>query len=678
MEENTTKGKSRKINDNKIINGDGEYDIRKIDNVMDIDVGDVPIPKNPSELKKYDYKTLSRLAIKIRQKIIGTVSKNAGHLSSNLGSVELTLALHRVFNSPDDKIIWDVGHQSYPHKLVTGRWNDFHTLRQYDGLCGYPLPSENIHDFFAVGHSSTSISASLGIALANRMKGNDKDRVIAVIGDGAITAGMAYEGLNTIGYLQIPVIVVLNENGVSISPNVGAMGDYTNRLTNKIVNSPIFKEVRKDIHLLLDNIKDEKLLDAVKRLRIRALSVLSDEIVFEELGFAYIGPVDGHDIRALEKALNDAKNFNGPIVVHVRTVKGLGYPPSAGNPTKYHSSGKFDIATGEFIKKKDTPIKWTKAFSNALVRIADKNEKVVGITAAMPDGTGMIDMMKKYPNRAFDMGIAEQNAVTASAGLATQGFIPVTAIYSTFMQRAFDQFSHDVCLQNLHVVLCLDRAGIVGDDGPTHHGNFDLSFMRIPPNAIVMAPKDENELGHMLYTAVEKVNQPIVMRYPRGPAVGVEIDDEFKEIPIGKGEIVFPIAPPGAKTREDNIDLTIITLGSMVYPSVRAAEKLKDKGLNIEVINARFAKPLDRELIIDSAKRSKRILTVEENTLIGGFGSAVLELLSQEGLTDKVYVKRLGIPDEWITWGNADMLRDQIGLSEQGIMNAAERFIKSN
>ncbi len=655
------------MDENKyVVNTDlSKLETKVPDNVMEVDVGEVPIPKEPSELKSYSYETLDKLAIKIRQKIIETVSKNAGHLSSNLGSVELTLALHRVFTTPKDKIVWDVGHQSYPHKLVTGRWDRFHTLRQYGGICGYPVPEESEHDFFVVGHASTSISAALGMALANKLKGVKDSHVVAVIGDGAITAGMAYEGLNTIGYLQLPVIVVLNENGVSISPNVGALGKYTNRLTNKIVNSPVFEEVRRDIHLLMDNIKDEKLLEAVKRLRLRALSILSDEIVFEELGFAYIGPVNGHNIKEVEEALEKAKEMNMPVVVHVRTIKGLGYPPAVKNPTKYHSSAKFDIKTGEFIKK-EGPIKWTKAFSQALVKLAEKNDKIVGITAAMPDGTGMIEMMKRFPERAYDVGIAEQNAVTMSAGLATQGMIPVTAIYSTFMQRAYDQFIHDVCLQNLHVVFCLDRAGIVGDDGPTHHGVFDLSFMRIPPNVIVMAPKDENELGHMLYTAVEKVNQPIMLRYPRGQAVGVPIDDEFKEIPIGKGEVVFETESP---------ELTIIAIGSMVHPAIRAAERLKKKGVNVNVINARFVKPLDRDLILEAAEQTGKLLTVEENALMGGFGSAVLELLEQEGMIGKVRVKRMGIPDKWVPWGNANMLRRQLGLSDEGIEKEVLKFL---
>ena len=447
----------------------------------------------PQGLKTCSYETLEELAGGIRKKIIDTVSTTGGHLASNLGSVELTIAIHRVFNSPEDKIVWDVGHQAYPHKLLTGRWDRFHTLRQKGGVCGYPNRDESEHDKFNVGHASTSVSAALGMALARDLNG-DNYNVVAIIGDGAITAGMAFEGLNTLGYIQTPAIIILNENGVSISPNVGAFGAYTNRLTNKIVGSPVFTEVRKDIHYLLDNIKDEKMLQIVRDLRLKALSVLSDEIVFEALGFGYIGPINGHDIKAVEHALEEAKAMKRPVVVHVKTIKGKGYEPAENNPTKYHGASPFNIETGEFYKGEPGPPKYQKVFGEALVELCKENNKIIGITAAMAPGTSLDLLQKAYPHRFFDVGIAEQNAVTMAAGMACEGIIPVVAIYSTFLQRAYDQVLHDVCMQNLHVVFAMDRGGVVGDDGPTHHGTFDLSYLRIIPNICLLytspSPRD--------------------------------------------------------------------------------------------------------------------------------------------------------------------------------------------
>ncbi len=610
----------------------------------------------PQGMKTCGYETLDKLAENLRTKIISTVSTTGGHLASNLGTVELTIAIHRVFDSPKDKIIWDVGHQAYSHKLLTGRWENFHTLRQKGGVCGYPHRAESEHDKFNVGHSSTSISGALGMALARDLNGEDY-HVVGIIGDGAITAGMSFEAMNMLGYTKTPAIIILNENGISISPNVGAFGAYTNRLTNKIVYSPVFNEVRKDIHYLLDNLKDEKMLEIVKDLRLKALSVLSDEIFFETLGFAYFGPVDGHNIKAIEEALEEAKKVKGPVIVHVKTIKGKGYGPAEKNPTKYHGASPFDIDTGEFKKGGSSPPKYQKVFGQALVDLCKDNKEVVGITAAMAPGTSLDLLQDAYPHRFFDVGIAEQNAVTMAAGMACEGKIPVVAIYSTFLQRAFDQVIHDVCLQNLHVVLAMDRGGVVGDDGPTHHGTFDLSFLRLIPNLVLMAPKDENELRHMLKTAVE-YKGPIALRYPRGSGTGVEFE-EMKTLEIGKGEIVKEV---------ENPDAVLIAVGRMVDNSIQAAEILEKEGKKIKIINARFIKPLDKDLIINAINECDNVFTVEENNLPGGFGSAVLELLEENVLIEKgKTITRIGIPDEFIEWGTIPELFDITGLSPEKI-----------
>ena len=623
------------------------------------------IDTSPKSIKSCSYGTLEKVALNLRNKIIHTVSQTGGHLASNLGSVELTIALHRVFDSPKDKIIWDVGHQAYAHKLLTGRWDNFHTLRQKGGVCGYPHRDESEHDKFNVGHSSTSISAALGMALARDLNGEDFN-VIGVIGDGAITAGMAFEAMNMLGYTKTHAIIILNENGISISPNVGAFGAYTNRLTNKIVYSPIFNEVRKDIHYLLDNIKDEKMLDIVKDLRLKALSVLSDEIFFETLGFAYLGPIDGHNIKAVEEALEQAKEMKGPVIVHVKTIKGKGYGPAEKNPTKYHGASPFDIETGGFNKSDPGPPAYQKVFGETLVKLCKENNNIVGITAAMAPGTSLDLLQDAYPHRFFDVGIAEQNAVTMAAGMACEGKIPVVAIYSTFLQRAFDQVIHDVCLQNLHVIFAMDRGGLVGDDGPTHHGTFDLSFLRLIPNLVLMAPKDENELRHMLKTAVE-YNGPIAVRYPRGPGTGVEFE-EMKKLEIGKGEIVKQV---------ENPDAILIAVGRMVDNSMKAAEILEKEGKKIKVINARFIKPLDKDLIINAINECDNIFTLEENNLPGGFGSAVLELLEENSLVKKgKAITRIGIPDEFVEWGTIPELFDVSGISPEKIAERVKQKLK--
>ncbi len=624
------------------------------------------VSTSPEGLKMCSYETLDKLAVSLRQKIIDTVSKTGGHLASNLGTVELTIALHRVFNSPKDKIIWDVGHQAYSHKLLTGRWDKFHTLRQKDGVCGYPNREESKHDKFNVGHASTSISAALGMALARDLNGEDYD-VVGIIGDGAITAGMAFEGLNTLGYMKTPAIIILNENGISISPNVGAFGAYTNRLTNKIAGTPIFADVRKDIHYLLDNLKDEKMLDTVKDLRLKALTILSDEIFFEALGFAYIGPIDGHNIKVIEEALEQAKSVKGPVIVHVKTIKGKGYGPAEQNPTKYHGASPFNPETGEFNKGEPSPPKYQKVFGQALVELCKENNKIIGITAAMAPGTSLDLLQEAYPHRFFDVGIAEQNAVTVAAGMACEGIIPVVAIYSTFLQRAYDQVIHDVCLQNLHVVFAMDRGGVVGDDGPTHHGTFDLSYLRLIPNMVLMAPKDENELKNMLKTAVE-YDGPIAVRYPRGSGVGVEFDKEMKTLEIGKGEIVKDV---------ENPDAILIAVGRMVDNSMKAAAILEKEGKKIKVINARFIKPLDKDLIINAVNECDQVFTLEENNLPGGFGSGVLELLEENMLIAKVKtITRIGIPDKFIEWGTIPELFDIMGISSEQIAERIKQKLK--
>jgi 1-deoxy-D-xylulose-5-phosphate synthase len=602
---------------------------------------------NPGDLKNLTYPELKQLAAEIREELVAVVSANGGHLASNLGVVELTLALHRVYNAPQDKIIWDVGHQAYAHKLVTGRRKEFSSLRQYGGLSGFTSREESEYDAFGAGHSSTSISAALGIAVARDFAREDY-HVVAVIGDGAITGGMAIEGLNQTGHIGTRLVVVLNDNGMSISPTVGAIARVLDR-------------IRFDHRYLVSKEKSKKLLkglplgNQVWRLGLQIESWLKDisrpTRFWENFGFNYIGPIDGHDFKKLETALKRARNYTaGPIVVHVITTKGSGYLPAEGDSVYFHG------ITGTNCKAINKTIPtYSNIFAETILKLARENPRLVVVTPAMPEGNCLNTVQQEFPKRVFDVGICEQHAVTFAAGLSTQGYLPVLAIYSTFLQRSFDQLIHDVCLQELPMVFAIDRGGIVGDDGKTHQGIFDLSFLSLIPNMIVAAPKDENELQHLLYTAV-KSGKIMAVRYPRSQGLGVKIDRAFKELPIGKGEIL-----------RDGSDVAILAVGSMVAPALEAAEQLARQGIESTVVNARFVKPVDTELIIEMAARIKHIVTVEENTLSGGFGNYVNDAVRHADLRD-VIIRNVGLPDVFIEHGGRDFLRSKYGLDAAGII----------
>jgi 1-deoxy-D-xylulose-5-phosphate synthase len=614
---------------------------------------------NPQDLKKLPPEVLPQLAQEIREKIISTVARTGGHLAPSLGVVELSIALHYVFDCPRDKIVWDVGHQAYAHKLLTGRQDRFHTLRQHGGISGFPKRCESPYDAFDTGHSSTSISAALGIASAHCLKG-ECNRVIAVIGDGSMTAGIAFEGLNNAGDLNKDLIVILNDNGMSIAPNVGALSSFLSRQLTR----PTMVFLKKQIENLLRSlpaIGDDLLLWA-KRSEESFKAFFTPGMLFEALKFTYLGPVNGHRLDHLVETLNNVKNLKGPILVHVLTTKGKGYEPAETDPTGFHGLGKFDPDTGEPKKSVSEIPSYTQVFGDTLVRLGRENSKIVAITAAMPDGTGLVDFHKEFPARFFDVGICEQHAVTFAGGLALEGMRPVTAIYSTFMQRAYDQVLHDVCLQKLPVVFALDRSGVVGEDGETHQGLFDLSFLRHLPNLVVMAPKDENELRDMLFTAVEHPG-PVALRYPRGRGVGVAFSSTLSKLPIGKAEVL-----------REGEDLLILALGASVYPALEAATELDKQGFSATVVNARFVKPLDEHLILTLAAKHGRVLTVEENVLAGGFGSAVLELLADRNLFG-INVKRLGIPDVFVEHGTQDILRKKYGLDAAGILKSAQDIL---
>lgn len=605
---------------------------------------------DPKELKRLNYADLNVLAEEIREMIIQTTSKTGGHLAPSLGVVELTLALHYYFNSPEDKIVWDVGHQSYAHKIITGRQEQFHTLRQYGGISGFPKRCESPHDIVDVGHTSTSISAALGLAQARDFQGGS-NAVVAVIGDGALTGGMAFEALNHAGHLGTDMIVILNDNEMSISPNVGAMSKYLTKLRV----DPTLHRVKDDLEFLLSKLPaiGGKVVRTIERLKDSLKYLVMSGILFEELGFTYLGPIDGHDIQHITETLKHAQQVKGPKLVHVITQKGKGYSPAEEHPDKFHGTGPFDIETGTIYKSAGPP-KYTKVFSDTLIQIAEKDSKVVGITAAMPSGTGLDQFADVYPGRFFDVGIAEQHAITFSSGLAIGGMKPVAAIYSTFLQRAYDQIVHDVCMQNLPVFLAIDRAGLVGDDGETHHGLFDLAYLRSMPNMVVMAPSNENELQHMIYTALQQ-SGPTAVRYPRGASVGVPMDVELKELPIGKGHLI----------RAGN-DVTIVAIGNMVEPAKEAAHELHQKGINVAVIDARFVKPLDEELILEWVQKTGHLITIEEHVLAGGFGSAILELLEKTDL--QVKVRRMGVPDRFVRHGKQEILREEVGLTVENIV----------
>lgn len=610
----------------------------------------------PKDLLNLNFTELKTLAHEIRQEMINVVSKNGGHLASNLGVVELTLALHRKFDSPADKIVWDVGHQTYVHKLLTGRLERFNTIRQLHGLSGFPKRVESVHDCFETGHSSTSISAAVGYAKARDVLG-EHHHVVAVIGDGAMTGGMAFEALNHAGHTETNIIVVLNDNEMSISPNVGAMSSYLNRLRT----DPQYDKRKEEIEDLLKRIPGigSKVAKAVSKAKDSVKYLLVPGLIFEELGFTYLGPIDGHDQPLIEQVLEQAKQKKGPVLVHVVTRKGKGYKPAEENPGVFHGVGPFDSLTGA-IAEKSAPPTYTAVFGETLCVLAKENPKIVAITAAMPSGTGLNTFAQQFPARFYDVGIAEQHAVTFAAGLAFGGLKPVVAIYSTFYQRAFDQVLHDVCLQQANVVLAIDRAGVVGDDGPTHHGVFDIAFFRIIPHLIFMAPKDENELRHMLYTALQH-SGPVAVRYPRSVGQGVKLDQKLKEVPIGKAEVL-----------RDGRDVTLLAIGPMVYTCLQAAQELHHCGVDAAVINIRYINPLDRELIAHYARLTKHFITIEDHVLQGGLGSAILELLEDEGI-EGVAFERLGYTG-FVDQGSITQLHLAHGLSVKGIMQAAERL----
>ena len=615
---------------------------------------------SPADVKALTEEQLVQLAGEIRQLIIEVTSKNGGHLAPNLGVVELSLALHKVFSTPKDKIVYDVGHQAYIHKIVTGRRDMFHTLRQYGGLSGFPKRSESEHDAFGVGHSSTSISAALGMAVARDVKGEDYD-VVAVIGDGSMTGGMAFEALNNAGDLRKRMIVVLNDNEMSISKNVGAMSEYLYQLRT----GETYNRIKHDLEGWLGNVDfGGDVLKVLRRIKGSVKNLMLPTCIFEELGFTYLGPIDGHDIHSLIEVLEAAKNLDEPVLIHVITKKGKGYAPAEESPNKFHGTGPFEVETGKKIANPNAPITYTEVFGNTVIELAKEDENIVAITAAMPDGTGLTPFSKEFPKRFFDVGIAEQHAVTAAAGMAAAGLNPVVAIYSTFMQRAYDSVMHDICMQNLHVSLCLDRAGLVGDDGFTHHGVFDYAYLRSMPNMTVMAPKDEDELRHMLKTAVG-MNGPVAVRYPRGSGVGVALSDSLNTLPIGKAEVL----------REGN-DVSLWAIGTMVESAMKLAEKLAEQGINAGVVNMRFAKPIDKELLLAHAEKYKNIVTLEEGCLRGGVGSAVLEALNEARLLGTCKVLNFGIPDEFILHGDKQRLFQDIGLDVETMAGKVTAFVK--
>lgn len=616
---------------------------------------------SPKQLKQLSLIQLNKLAGEIRELIIRTIAENGGHLAPSLGVVELTLALHTVFDCPEDKFIWDVGHQSYVHKILTGRRDAFSTIRTQGGLSGFPKRSESPYDSFGTGHSSTSISAALGMAIARDLS-KKNNYVVAVIGDGSMTGGQAFEALNHAGDLGKHLIVILNDNEMSIDKNVGALSEYLSTMRT----APTYNKVKHDLEFLLKKIPTigESVAKVVERLKDSLRFLLVPGELFEELGFKYVGPIDGHNIELMREVLEKAKTMQGPILIHTLTRKGKGYLPAECESDKFHGVGPFCIETGEIIKKTTNKPTYTSVFSKVLIELAKENKNIVAITAAMPEGTGLKKFGEIYPDRFLDVGIAEQHAVTVAAGLACEGKQPIVALYSTFAQRAYDQILHDVCLQKLPVVFALDRAGIVGEDGPTHHGVFDYSYLRHIPNLTIMAPKDENELKDMLATAFS-LRTPVVIRYPRGNGLGVEVKTEYQHIPVGMSEEI-----------SIGSDVMFLAVGAMVDSCVEAVNLLKEKNVSAGVINARFIKPLDERMIEVLAKTVKYIVTIEDNMLAGGFGSAVLEALNEREFCD-TKVLRLGYPDKFIEQGKRENLLELYKLTPAHIAARTYAFIRN-
>lgn len=615
---------------------------------------------SPDDLRKLSISELPPLAEEIRAKIIETISHTGGHLAPCLGVVELTLALHYVFNTPADKLIWDVGHQVYAHKLITGRRDQFHTLRQYKGISGFPKREESPYDAFDTGHSSTSISASLGISLAKSLKG-DTAKTIAVIGDGSMTGGMAFEALNQAGHLGKNLIVILNDNEMSISPNVGALSSFLSRkLTGKTM-----VRFKKDMEHFLKGFHGfgDNILQVLKKSEESLKGFFTPGMLFEALKFEYIGPINGHDIDGLIETLENVRDFHdGPVLIHVLTTKGKGYAPAEKNPGSYHGVGPFDKTSGKALPTNPTPISYTQIFGDTLVEVATNDPRVAAITAAMPAGTGLTRFANLFPERFFDVGIAEQHAVTFAAGLATEGILPVVAIYSTFFQRALDQIIHDVCLPNLPVTFAIDRGGVVGDDGPTHHGVFDLCFFRFIPNMVLMAPKDEAELQNMLYTSIF-LPGPSAVRYCRGNGEGVPLHSELTKIPYGKGELL-----------REGSDVLLLPIGNRVYPALAAAEGLEKLGISAAVINPRFVTPIDGDLICHWAQATGKVITIEDNVKKGGFGSAVLELFARRN-HHNIRTTLLGYSDKFVEHAPQETLWHLGKINTPAIINAALEMI---
>jgi 1-deoxy-D-xylulose-5-phosphate synthase len=619
---------------------------------------------SPADLKKLSRKELPILAEEIRKVIVGVVSKTGGHLASSLGSVELTIAIHYVFDTPKDKLIWDVGHQAYAHKLLTGRRDQFHSLRQYKGISGFTRMKESPYDTFSTGHSSTSISAGLGVAHAKHLK-EEQSKVIAVIGDGSMTAGIALEGLNQAGdkFKNTQIIVILNDNDMSISHNVGALSSFLSRK----FSSKRLQEARKDFGDFLKSLPKigEDIYQIAKRTEESFKTFTTPGMLFEAFDFEYFGPINGHRLNHLIDILNNVKYLKEPVLLHVTTQKGKGYPPAEKNPVYFHGCGCFEIETGHCIDPENPVASYTEFFGRSMVRMAKEDKRIVAVTAAMPEGTGLAEFARRYPDRFFDVGIAEQHGVTFAAGLATEGMKPVIAIYSTFLQRAYDQVLHDVCLERLPVIFAIDRGGIVGEDGSTHHGLFDLSFLRSLPNMVVMAPADENELCRMLATALNH-DGPIAFRYPRGAGTGVPLDEKIQPLPIGKGKVL-----------EKGDDVLILAIGRPVGDALEAHTILLEQGISATVVNCRFVKPLDADLICSLSEKIPRIITVEENVIQGGFGSAILETLSERDITG-FHMVRIGIADVFVEHGPQKVLRSEYSIDVPDIVRAARRLMEAD
>ena len=614
-------------------------------------VVDLNTISSPSFLKNLNKKQLQDLAVDIRKFLVEKCSVTGGHIGPNLGVVELTIALHRVFNSPQDKFLFDVGHQAYVHKILTGRADQFDTLRQYKGLCGFPKRNESEHDVWETGHSSTSLSAAMGMAAARDVQGKH-NHVVPIIGDGALTGGMALEALNHIGHEKTNMTVILNDNEMSIAPNVGALHNMLSRMRT----ATPYNRAKDDFEGLLKRIPavGGRLASTAERVKDGLKYLVVPGMFFEELGFTYLGPIDGHDFEALESTLLNAKRTEGPVIVHVITKKGKGYSPAENDKIgNWHGTGPYKMETGDFVKSSVTAPGWSKLIADTVTRIAREDDRVVTITPAMPVGSKLEGFAKEFPKRFFDVGIAEQHATTMAAGMAAEGSKPFLSIYSTFLQRAYDQMLHDICRQNLNVFVGIDRSGLVGADGETHQGVFDINFLRSMPNIVIMMPKDENEGQHMVQTALAYDDGPICLRYPRGNGLGVPMDEELKTLPIGSWEVL-----------KAGTDATILTFGTTIPMAEAAAEKLAEQGISVEIVNARFIKPMDEEMLHHIYQTGRPVLTIEESMLQGGFGSAVLEFANDHGY-DTNQTERMGIPDEFIEHGSVDLLMRDIHLTAE-------------